>query len=801
MGVSEVAAPTGETPAVRARRLEWVWLLVLCIAPLLIVALTQDIGAHAYDAAVEHIQRGVAFSDVISDGVLYPRWSQALHWGLGSPLFTFQPPLPYYGLDLLFRLGLPHSLGWRWLMAAGYALAFLGAYLLVRELGGRRWPALVAAVAYAYAPYVIRNGLERGSNEAYSMFLYPLVLWSLLVLARRQTVGRFLLAVVIWAVCIGSHVLGPLMLAPFAGLMALYLWWRKGTPAPLLALLAGGLLTAFIWAPMLPEERWVHVERDFSQKEAIPANNPMALADLLGPPAVYDVAFDNNKTGDRVGLAQTALLLAGALAVPWAWRKNRRIAVALAAASLTGLFLFFLFTPASDGLWWLGGSVASRLLYRTRLMGLQALAAAITAGLLVALLPRRGQRIAGALLVALLVVVALPSLYVQYQHRYADFSRPPDLAGVRAMEIEHGGRALTAFGEFEPKWRTLPFDRALLDELGPEFDAQARPLAGQPNGIEVIRADVRNQSWDLALRATAPATATLHLLYYPRWQAVLDGKPVALGPQAETGYAQVAVPAGEHRLVLSYGLTRSETAGLIISAATLLVLVAWAIWATVRRRRQAGDPTRTAGSAGDSALQPRSQGASLRAGPRAAAWTLTGLTLLLVLKAGVIDPQTTLLRRSSTCEAVAGATEVAVRFGEQVRLCAMSTVPSSVEPNQRLTTTLYWTIDAPVQERLVSFVHLLGTQFNPATGTPLWGQVDTEAPAGLPVEKWLPGKLYRDEYSFDVADGAPPGPYQLEIGWYPAGSGSRIAPVIERPAPNLGVSDLDALLVQGPAVK
>ena len=100
-------------------RLRWLWLLALFAAPVLIASLTQDIGATAHDAAAEHILRGVAFSAAMDDGVLYPRWSQALHWGLGSPLFTFQPPLPYYALDLLHRLGLPHDLGWRWLVAIG----------------------------------------------------------------------------------------------------------------------------------------------------------------------------------------------------------------------------------------------------------------------------------------------------------------------------------------------------------------------------------------------------------------------------------------------------------------------------------------------------------------------------------------------------------------------------------------------------------------------------------------------------------------------------------------------------------
>ncbi|MCX7671519.1 MAG: hypothetical protein N2439_15790, partial [Anaerolineae bacterium] len=203
--------------------------MLLLGAPAILTALTNDVGAHAYDAATEHIYRGVVFSQAISEGLLYPRWVQFLHWGLGSPLFTFQPPLPYYGMDFLFRLGLSHPIGWRLLIAGGFAVAFLGAYLLGRELTGRRWPALVAATAFVYAPYVIRNALERGSNETYSMFLYPLVLWGLLWVSRRPTAGRFSAATLIWAACIASHVLGPLMLAPFAGGLALFLAWRRRT--------------------------------------------------------------------------------------------------------------------------------------------------------------------------------------------------------------------------------------------------------------------------------------------------------------------------------------------------------------------------------------------------------------------------------------------------------------------------------------------------------------------------------------------------------------------------------------------
>ncbi len=357
------------------------------------------------------------------------------------------------------------------------------------EITGRRWPAIVAAVAFTYAPYVLRNALDRGSNEAYSMFLYPLVLWSLVRVARQPAVGRILFATAIWATCIASHVLGPLMLAPFAGALAVVLAWRYRTVAPVAVLLVGGLLTAGIWLPMVPEQNWVHVERDFTQPEAIPAQNPIPLDRLLALPAVYDTMRDNNGVGDRVGLLQSVLLPVGAVAAICSWRRRRDLASMLIAASFTGLLLFWLFTGASDWFWRATAPVLGHLLYRTRLMGMQALAAAAAGGLIVAVVAPRWQPRLSVALSSLLLLVALPSLYVELQQHYATFDLPVDLPQVRAAEIRSGGTALTAFGEFTPRWRTAPFDQALLADLGADFDPEARPLANplRPSGCSPAR--------------------------------------------------------------------------------------------------------------------------------------------------------------------------------------------------------------------------------------------------------------------------------------------------------------------------
>jgi hypothetical protein len=134
----------------RSSRWPWVWLLAILSLPAVYLAVTQNVAACAYDAANTHVYRNVVHSRLVSDGVLFPRWTQFLHLGLGSPLFAFHPPLAYALLDLFARSGIPHLIGWRLLIAGGLFAAFAGTYLLVFEMTGRRGPVALVATVYLY---------------------------------------------------------------------------------------------------------------------------------------------------------------------------------------------------------------------------------------------------------------------------------------------------------------------------------------------------------------------------------------------------------------------------------------------------------------------------------------------------------------------------------------------------------------------------------------------------------------------------------------------------------------------------
>ncbi len=780
-----------QPPETRADRVRWGVLLALMSAFAILTAWTYNLGAYAHDAAAEHVPRGLVFSNAISDGFLYPRWVQFLHLGLGSPLFTFQPPLPYYGMDVLDRfLALGHPLGWRILIAAGLLTAFLGMYFLVRELTDRRWPALLAAVAYLYAPYVLRNALERGSNEAFGMFLYPWVLWGLIWLARRPTFWRFLAATLLWAACIGMHVLAPLILAPVTLVVALLMGWRQRTLAPLLALLLGGLLMTWVWLPMVTEQHNVHVERDFNYVLAIPEDNPIPLDRLLAPPAIFDTARDNNNVGDRIGLVHTLLLFAGVLGTAYALiRKRYWLGVALGVAVAVGVFLLWMMTPWSYFLWVWFEPLLYRVQYRTRLMGVQALGASAAAGLLIALLSARWQKIAALTLSLLLLLIALPTLYVDLQHRFGEFDNSITLEQVRQIEWDGGGTSLTAFDEFMPKWRNILFDEAEKARLGQDFDAQERPLAQTPAGVSVTDARVTASSWDLTLSLDAPQLLTLNLIDYPRWQALLDGQPHHLQPQQDTGLVQVQMPAGEHHLALRYATTDAERIAWLISLLVVAGLLAAGVWWQLRGRQRKLSP----------------EGGRKQPGLRESApplWLLAGLAVFLLLKLLVLDPHTTAFRCQSTSEKVCGAqvtTDVVYPDGGAIlRGFAIST--DHARPGDVIHVRLYWEAQLGMADPIHSFVHIrnpdLGSPQNPREGNWIWAQEDHETLGGLPTRELVPGKLYLDEFRIALPPDIPPAVYDIRIGLLDAANQTIIYPDLGDITPPL--SGRDGFLILPP---
>jgi hypothetical protein len=95
------------------------------------------------------------------------------------------------------------------------------------------------------------------------------------------------------------------------------------------------------------------------------------------------------------------------------------------------------------------------------------------------------------------------------------------------------------------------------------------------------------QTERLVARAAGPATLTLLIFDFPGWKAQIDGKPVPIQPDQETGLITLEVPEGEHEVNLHFGSTRARDLGWGLSwlAAFLTLVVSIVIENRLAHRR------------------------------------------------------------------------------------------------------------------------------------------------------------------------------------------------------------------------
>jgi hypothetical protein len=156
---------------------------------------------------------------------------------------AFSDSLLGYGPAGLFGTGTVAALvRYNVLFLFAWALCFVGAYLLARELGLGRFGGAAAGAAFAYAPYRVT---EAGHLHVISSGGIPLALFLLLRGYRRGSRGLVLAGWVVsaWQVSLG-FTLGLqfcYLLAVLAALAAVH-WWRGGLRVPWRREEAGGEL-------------------------------------------------------------------------------------------------------------------------------------------------------------------------------------------------------------------------------------------------------------------------------------------------------------------------------------------------------------------------------------------------------------------------------------------------------------------------------------------------------------------------------------------------------------------------------
>jgi hypothetical protein len=126
------------------------------------------------------------------------------------------------------------------------------------------------------------------------------------------------------------------------------------------------------------------------------------------------------------------------------------------------------------------------------------------------------------------------------------------------------------------------FDPATAVVLEGEGALALPPTGAGPGSADFVRYDLNS----VEIMVHNPAEGYLFLSdpFYPGWQAAIDGEPATI-LRADYAFRAVAVPAGTHRVTMTYR-PGSWYAGLGLSGLTVLALLLMAAASLVRRRRE-----------------------------------------------------------------------------------------------------------------------------------------------------------------------------------------------------------------------
>ncbi len=562
------------------RALPWL-VLALALVPLLVPYLQPGYQV-AHDREVPYM-RVMALRAALAEGQVPPRWFPDFDGGYGSPYPSFYGMLFYYPAAGLNALGVPVGAAVEITAFLTLACAAAAMFVLVRGLWGTRG-GLLAAVLYSYAPYHLVNAFVRGAYSELTAFVwFPLILhalyrWVATAARRWLLVGALAIAGLLL-----THNLMPMAFLPVAMLFPLLELRAWGAAARDRRLRLGGLvacgalgllLTAFFWLPIVCERTFVRL--DYFMYYDYRA----WFTSLRG---LLTVAQQHGLTTE----AGVLLLGAAGLAAPLAlWPFRARLGgyrPTLCGALVVGLGYLFMTIAASAPLWARVPPLAF-MQFPWRLLAPATFFLCVAAGALPRLLGR--PAVSWALVAALaLGAFALyrPLIQIPVRSDLASLDRAAVRAEVWGTQDYRPASSATVF------WRAPvpPSDANVL------LPAQSEAPQVESGAVTALESARQGSAWRIAYTAPAGAALTVPQFYYPGWRAEVDGAPLAVEPAGTTGLIRLALPAGSHRVRLSFSETplRRLADGLSLAGAALLALTAfWPRdrWGPVRQNGHSG---------------------------------------------------------------------------------------------------------------------------------------------------------------------------------------------------------------------
>ncbi len=484
------------------------------------------------------------FSRQFWSGDMYPRWCEGANSGLGSPVFLFYFPLPYYITTLLHPLSY-FGYGAEQQYAVSVMLATFVTFLTCRRwLGDIISPgrALLCAMIFIFLPYRMEVMWFRTAfAELWCIAFMPL----LFMYTRRIAKGEFkcwpMLALSM-LLCVLCHV--PVTFIALLGCAVQLASIARLRRGPWLFFTLSGVVAACCASVyLLPAQHFLQ----YLHPDALEFMRSVWVNDYI--------EFDKImvRVSALLGLLISVLILAGLIYMVLCRREPitddyaRREMRGWIIASVLALLLML---PISAPLWYVFYSL-SGIMTPWRAQVLIPFAIIYLFAVQIQwLMSKERQKTWCCDYMALLGLFVLLSLTMLT-------TRPPEVQPLYKTVMD--SMVINA-GEYRTRWTDeKTADREHLIALYKTQQKQSKPiekaqLIKTKGKLEVARWDSRAVAFNVDTKKGA--ALALKQFYFPIWRLRIDGKDSdGISPDARSGMTQIDLPAGAHEVTLTRDLS------------------------------------------------------------------------------------------------------------------------------------------------------------------------------------------------------------------------------------------------------
>ena len=455
-----------------------------------------------------HTARIMAYYEALKDGQFPPRWATKFSGNLGSPIFVYSYPLPYF-LGSLLHFGRVHYQdSFRLVLGGGYLLSGLTAFWWLSKRFGKV-AGLVGAVFYLWAPYRFLNIYVRAAlAESFAYTFIPLVFLAIDQLFTNYEKKWWYLLVFSASGLLLSHNLVAAMFLPAALLLiAVYTVFLKKVYHGLISIFAivmAFLMSSFIYLPDLFERGYVHFDEGISYWQ----NHFVAWWQLIRSHWGYGFDFPGTVNDDmsfQLGLTQ--ILVTGLLALLLGWLIKKKHFKFKSVVNVEGLFFLTLLggaiflmldEPLIVPLWKVLPFIKTIIDFPWRFLGMTVIAFSFLAAYFIHL--TKNSKILATVLVALVIIANRNHVHINEALSFTD------------QEIEgYHGTSTAESNEYNPIWH------------------KSNDLPG-----DLVTANAVNNA--LGMKVTLPIASTgarLNRFYFPKTSIYRDGNELKLGRDYE----------------------------------------------------------------------------------------------------------------------------------------------------------------------------------------------------------------------------------------------------------------------------